>query len=130
MFTSVPSPKSAASGRFKVTHRPGADEPACFGLSTIPVVDLLFHIFERAPKSTKKLVIVHYHYQKSSHCQQFGLALFMHVSWPCKSHCRSVLRKFRQNRFLHVQPVLRLIENCLRVRFERRLSDFLAAMRG
>ena len=34
-----------------------------------------------------------------------------------------------QNRFLHVQPVLGLVENGLRVRFESFLVDLLTAMR-
>src|SRR6266702_940815 len=38
-------------------------------------------------------------------------------------------RELGQDRFLHVQPALRLIENGLRVRFERFLLDFLTAMR-
>lgn len=38
--------------------------------------------------------------------------------------------ELREDRFLHVQPIFRLIENSLGMRFERFLVDLLATMRG
>jgi hypothetical protein len=39
-------------------------------------------------------------------------------------------RHRQQHRFLHVQPIFRLIEDGLRVRFQSSVVNLLAAMRG
>ena len=44
-------------------------------------------------------------------------------------HSRLPVRQFRQDGFLHVQSVLGLIENRLRVRLESLLVNLLTAMR-
>src|SRR5438309_8434786 len=48
---------------------------------------------------------------------------------PLFASSRFPSRELGQDRFLHVQPVLRLIENGLRMHFESFLLDFLTPMR-